>query len=146
MVLCSLEASTERSKSLLDLHPQVSLIVVGLFKNAAATWEVGFELPLNVDQDVQWGYAVGVVLPVAVHYHRGLAVKPRQVVVGAATMHRVKGRCCGQNVRCGGVQLVAIVTCVYNMHSTPQGTVSMGIIASRHFTYCMHSIARCILV
>ena len=80
----------------------------------------------------------------AVHHHRGLAVKPWQVVVGAATMHRVKGRCCGQNVRCGGVQLVAIVTCVYNMHSTPQGTVSMGIIASRHFTYCMHSIARCI--
>ena len=64
----------------------------------------------HVEQEVHGSDAVCTVLPLAVHNHTWLVLKPRHVVVLPAIVHWVAGdwgRCLGRG---RGVQLVAIVT------------------------------------
>ena len=63
------------------------------------------------EHDVEGANAVGVVFPMALHLHTGLATEPWQVVVVVAVIHWVGGLSGGGGVGHHLVQLVAIVTC-----------------------------------
>ena len=63
-----------------------------------------------IEEDVHGDDAVGAVLPLAVHHHARLLLKPRQVVVRLPVIQRVAGGCGRGLHQCVAIQLVAIVT------------------------------------